>query len=123
MMNLERQAEAVQPKLIIAGGSAYPREIDFARMGQIARKVGAWFHVDMAHIAGLVAAGAHPSPFPHADIVTCTTTKTLRGPRGGLILTNNEDWFKRLQSAVFPGFRARSTRRFWRPRPSAWARR
>lgn len=100
---LEQLAEEVQPNLLIAGGSAYPREIDFERMGQIARKVGAWFHVDMAHIAGLVAGGAHPSPFPHADIVTCTTTKTLRGPRGGLILTNNEDWFKRLQSAVFPG--------------------
>jgi len=100
---LEKQAEEVQPKLIIAGGSAYPREIDFERMAQIAKKVGAWFHVDMAHIAGLVAGGSHPSPFPHADIVTCTTTKTLRGPRGGLILTNNEDWFKRLQSAVFPG--------------------
>ncbi len=101
--DLERQAKEIKPKLIIAGGSAYPREIDFGRMGQIAKKVGAWFHVDMAHIAGLVAAGVHPSPFPHADIVTCTTTKTLRGPRGGLILTNNEDWFKRLQSAVFPG--------------------
>jgi glycine hydroxymethyltransferase len=100
---LERQAQEIQPKLIIAGGSAYPREIDFRRMGQIAKRVGAWFHVDMAHIAGLVAAGVHPSPFPHADIVTCTTTKTLRGPRGGLILTNSEDWFKRLQSAVFPG--------------------
>ena len=100
---LEKQAEEIQPKLIITGGSAYPREIDFERMGQIAKKVGAWFHVDMAHIAGLVAAGVHPSPFPHADIVTCTTTKTLRGPRGGLILTNNEDWFKKLQSAVFPG--------------------
>lgn len=101
--DLERQAQEVKPKLIIAGGSAYPRELDFARMGEIAKKIGAWFHVDMAHIAGLVAAGVHPSPFPHADIVTCTTTKTLRGPRGGLILTNNEDWFKRLQSAVFPG--------------------
>ncbi|OED49287.1 serine hydroxymethyltransferase [Leisingera sp. S232] len=100
---LEQQAEEIQPKLIITGGSAYPREIDFERMGKIAKKVGAWFHVDMAHIAGLVAAGEHPSPFPHADIVTCTTTKTLRGPRGGLILTNNEDWFKKLQSAVFPG--------------------
>jgi glycine hydroxymethyltransferase len=100
---LERQAEEIQPKLIITGGSAYPRAIDFERMGAIAKKVGAWFHVDMAHIAGLVAAGVHASPFPHADIVTCTTTKTLRGPRGGLILTNNEDWFKKLQSAVFPG--------------------
>ncbi|KIC11640.1 serine hydroxymethyltransferase [Leisingera sp. ANG-M1] len=100
---LEKQAEEIQPKLIITGGSAYPRAIDFERMGAIAKKVGAWFHVDMAHIAGLVAAGEHPSPFPHADIVTCTTTKTLRGPRGGLILTNNEEWFKKLQSAVFPG--------------------
>jgi glycine hydroxymethyltransferase len=100
---LERLALDIQPKLLITGGSAYPREIDFERMGQIAKKAGAFFHVDMAHIAGLVAAGVHPSPFPHADIVTCTTTKTLRGPRGGLILTNNEEWFKRLQSAVFPG--------------------
>ena len=100
---LESLAERVRPALLIAGGSAYPREIDFQRMGEIARRVGAHFHVDMAHIAGLVAAGVHPSPFPHADIVTCTTTKTLRGPRGGLILTNNEDWAKRLQAAVFPG--------------------
>jgi glycine hydroxymethyltransferase len=100
---LEKLAEKIQPKLLIAGGSAYPREIDFERMGKIANKVGAWFHVDMAHFAGLVAAGVHSSPFPHADIVTCTTTKTLRGPRGGMILTNNNDWFKRLQSAVFPG--------------------
>jgi len=101
--DLDKQAEDIKPKLIIAGGSAYPREIDFKRMGEIAKKIGAWFHVDMAHIAGLVAAGVHPSPLPYADIVTCTTTKTLRGPRGGLILTNNEDFFKRLQSAVFPG--------------------
>ena len=86
-----------------SGGSAYPRAMDFARMGAIARAVDATFHVDMAHIAGLVAGGAHASPFPHSDIVTCTTTKTLRGPRGGMILTNHEDWFKRLQSAVFPG--------------------
>ena len=100
---LEKQAEQLKPKILITGGSAYPREIDFARMGAIAKKTGAHFHVDMAHIAGLVAAGVHPSPFPHADIVTCTTTKTLRGPRGGLILTNNEEWFKKLQSAVFPG--------------------
>ncbi|MDX0424305.1 serine hydroxymethyltransferase [Sinorhizobium medicae] len=100
---LERIAEEVRPTLLITGGSAYPRELDFERMGNIAKKVGAWFLVDMAHIAGLVAGGVHPSPFPHADIVTCTTTKTLRGPRGGLILTNNEAWFKKLQSAVFPG--------------------
>ena len=100
---LEQAAREVKPKLLIAGGSAYPRELDFARMAQIAKAVGAWFHVDMAHIAGLVAGGVHPSPLPHADIVTCTTTKTLRGPRGGWILTNNEDWAKRLQSSVFPG--------------------
>lgn len=100
---LERIAQAVKPKLLIAGGSAYPRELDFERMAGIAKAVGAWFHVDMAHIAGLVAGGVHPSPIPFADIVTCTTTKTLRGPRGGLILTNNEDWAKRLQSSVFPG--------------------
>lgn len=100
---MERVAMEVRPTLLITGGSAYPRELDFERMGQIAKKVGAWFLVDMAHIAGLVAGGVHPSPFPHADIVTCTTTKTLRGPRGGLILTNNEDWYKKLQSAVFPG--------------------
>ncbi|MGB1161296.1 MAG: serine hydroxymethyltransferase [Alphaproteobacteria bacterium] len=100
---LEKTALEVKPKLLIAGGSAYPRELDFERMAQIAKAVGAQFHVDMAHIAGLVAGGVHPSPLPHADIVTCTTTKTLRGPRGGLILTNNEDWAKRLQSSVFPG--------------------
>jgi len=100
---LESEALRVKPKILIAGGSAYPRELDFERMGAIAKKAGAWFHVDMAHIAGLVAGGVHASPFPHADIVTCTTTKTLRGPRGGMILTNNEDWFRRLQSAVFPG--------------------
>ena len=100
---MERIAEEVRPKLLITGGSAYPRELDFPRMAKIAKKVGAYFMVDMAHIAGLVAGGAHPSPFPHADIVTCTTTKTLRGPRGGLILTNNEEWFRKLQAAVFPG--------------------
>ncbi len=100
---VQAQALELSPKLLIAGGSAYPRKIDFARMAAIAKKAGAWFHVDMAHIAGLVAGGVHASPFPHADIVTCTTTKTLRGPRGGVILTNNPDWFKRLQSAVFPG--------------------
>ena len=100
---LEKTAREVRPALLIAGGSAYPRALDFERMGHIAKKVGAWFHADIAHIAGLVAAGVHPSPFPHADIVTCTTTKTLRGPRGGLVLTNNGDWMKRLQSAVFPG--------------------
>lgn len=92
-----------RPKLLIAGGSSYPREIDFARMRQIADTVGATFLVDMAHFAGLVAGGVHPTPVPHADIVTCTTTKTLRGSRGGLILTNREDLIRKLQSAVFPG--------------------
>lgn len=100
---LAEAVRTVKPKMLIAGGSAYPRELDFERMASIAKDVGAWFHVDMAHIAGLVAGGVHPSPLPHADIVTCTTTKTLRGPRGGLILTDNEDWSKRLQSSVFPG--------------------
>ncbi|MDF3907329.1 serine hydroxymethyltransferase [Paracoccus sp. AS002] len=101
--NVEQLALEHQPKLLIAGGSSYPREIDFARMRQIADKVGAIFLVDMAHFAGLVAAGVHTSPVGHADIVTCTTTKTLRGARGGLILTNREDLYKKIQSAVFPG--------------------
>lgn len=100
---VEARAVAVQPNLLIAGGSAYPRALDFARLAAIARKVGAYFMVDMAHIAGLVAGGVHASPLPHADIVTCTTTKTLRGPRGGLILSRDETWRKKLQSAVFPG--------------------
>ncbi len=100
---VEKQAAELSPKLLIAGGSAYPREIDFERMGAIARKVGAYFLADMAHIAGLVAGGVHPSPLPHADIVTCTTTKTLRGPRGGVNLSNNLDWRRKLQAAVFPG--------------------
>ena len=100
---IEMRARSVKPQLLIAGGSAYPREIDWVRMADIARKVGAYFLVDMAHIAGLVAGCAHPSPLPHADIVTCTTTKTLRGPRGGLILTRSEEWAKKLQSAIFPG--------------------
>jgi glycine hydroxymethyltransferase len=100
---VERQAESVRPHLIVTGGSAYPRQIDFARFAAIAAKVGAPFLVDMAHIAGLVAAGVHPSPVPHADIVTCTTTKTLRGPRGGVILARDESWGPKLQTAVFPG--------------------
>lgn len=100
---LARQALALRPKLLIAGGSAYPREIDFSRMAAIAKKAGALLHVDMAHIAGLVAGGVHPSPFPHADIVTCTTTKTLRGPRGGVILCDRDDVAKGFQAAVFPG--------------------
>ena len=100
---VEKQALKVKPALLIAGGSAYPREIDFARMRAIADRVGAYYLVDMAHFAGLVAAGVHPSPVPHADVVTLTTTKTMRGARGGLILCNREDLFTRLQSAVFPG--------------------
>jgi len=105
-IDYDQVAEVVaghSPKLLIAGGSAYPREIDFARMRKIADEAGAAFLVDMAHFAGLVAAGVHPSPVPHADIVTCTTTKTLRGPRGGVILTNREDLFRKLDAAVFPG--------------------
>jgi glycine hydroxymethyltransferase len=97
------QAAEVKPQLLITGGSAYPREIDFARMADIADAVGARFLVDMAHIAGLVAAGVHPSPVPHADFVTCTTTKTLRGPRGGVILSRSDEFAKKLQSAIFPG--------------------
>ncbi len=99
----ETIARKVQPKLLIAGGSAYPREIDFERMAHIAKRVNALFLVDMAHIAGLVAADAHPSPMTFADVVTCTTTKTLRGPRGGLILSRDETWASRFQSAIFPG--------------------
>ena len=100
---VETQALEVQPRVLIAGGSSYPRELDFERLARTARKVGAHFVVDMAHIAGLVAGGAHPSPIPHADIVTTTTTKTLRGPRGGVILAREEHWKGKLQSAVFPG--------------------
>ena len=96
-------AKEVKPKLVVAGASAYPREIDFERFGQIAKEVGAYLMVDMAHIAGLVAAGKHQNPVPYADIVTTTTHKTLRGPRGGLILTNNEQLAKKINSAVFPG--------------------
>ena len=96
-------AEAERPKVIIAGASAYPRVIDFARFAEIAHSVGASLMVDMAHIAGLVATGRHPSPVPVADVVTSTTHKTLRGPRGGLILSNDDELAKRLDSAVFPG--------------------
>ncbi|SMX33462.1 serine hydroxymethyltransferase [Octadecabacter ascidiaceicola] len=92
-----------QPKMIIAGGSAIPRVIDFAKMREIADSVGAYLHVDMAHFAGLVAAGEHPSPFPHAHVATTTTHKTLRGPRGGMILTNDEAIAKKVNSAIFPG--------------------
>jgi glycine hydroxymethyltransferase len=91
------------PKVIIAGGSAYPRAIDFRRFREIADEVGAYLMVDMAHFAGLVAGGAHPSPFPHAHVVTSTTHKTLRGPRGGFILSNDEELARRINSAVFPG--------------------
>jgi len=99
---LAEQAERERPRMIIAGASAYSRIIDFARIGEIARSIGAYFLVDMAHIAGLVAAGLHPSPVPHADFVTTTTHKTLRGPRGGLILCK-EDHAKKVNSLIFPG--------------------
>ena len=98
-----RLAEEHRPRIIIAGGSAYPRHIDFARFRAIADAVGAYLLVDMAHFAGLVAGGVHPNPLPHAHIVTSTTHKTLRGPRGGLILTNDETLAKKINSAVFPG--------------------
>ena len=98
----EKTANEVKPKLIVAGASAYPRVIDFERIGKIAKSVGAYFMVDMAHIAGLVAAGLHPSPVPHADIVTTTTHKTLRGPRGGLILSTAE-LAPAINKAIFPG--------------------
>jgi glycine hydroxymethyltransferase len=100
---LEIIAKKEKPKLIIAGASAYPRTIDFARFRKIADRVGAKFMVDMAHIAGLVATGLHPSPIPYADVVTSTTHKTLRGPRGGIILTNDEEMIKKINKAVFPG--------------------
>ncbi|MBD3664310.1 serine hydroxymethyltransferase [Sulfitobacter sp. TSTF-M16] len=100
---VQELASEHQPKMIIAGGSAIPRQIDFARMRQIADSVGAYLHVDMAHFAGLVAAGEHPSPFPHAHVATTTTHKTLRGPRGGMILTNDEALAKKFNSAIFPG--------------------
>jgi len=96
-------AKIVQPKLIVCGASAYPREIDFAKFREIADEVGAILFADIAHIAGLVAAGEHPSPFPHCDVVSTTTHKTLRGPRGGMIMTNDEDIAKKINSAIFPG--------------------
>ena len=100
---IERIAKECKPKLILAGASAYPRIIDFERFSQIAKEVGAYFMVDMAHIAGLVAAGLHPTPIPYADVVTTTTHKTLRGPRGGLILSKDEELGKKFNKAVFPG--------------------
>ena len=103
MDQVEALAQQHKPKVIIAGGSGYARHWDFARFRAIADSVGAYFMVDMAHFAGLVAGGAHPSPFPHAHVVTSTTHKTLRGPRGGLVLTNDEAIAKKINSAVFPG--------------------
>ena len=100
---VECLAHRHRPKLIVAGGSAYPRQIDFARFRAIADRVGAFLVVDMAHFAGLVAGGVHPSPLPHADVVTATTHKTLRGPRGGLILTNHAELARKIDQAVFPG--------------------
>lgn len=100
---MEAQAREVKPALIIAGGSAYPRVIDFARFRKIADEVGAYFMVDMAHFAGLVAAGEHPNPLDHAHVVTTTTHKTLRGPRGGMILSRDNDLGKKFNSSVFPG--------------------
>ncbi|KCZ56508.1 serine hydroxymethyltransferase [Hyphomonas beringensis] len=102
-VEVERLAKAHRPQLIIAGGSAYPREIDFKRFREIADEVDALFMVDMAHFAGLVAGGAHPNPLEHAHIATTTTHKTLRGPRGGMILTNDEALAKKINSAIFPG--------------------
>jgi glycine hydroxymethyltransferase len=103
MEEVERLAKEHRPKVIITGGSAYPRIIDFRRFREIADDIGAYLMVDMAHFAGLVAGGVHPSPFPHAHVVTTTTHKTLRGPRGGAILVNDEELAKKLNSAVFPG--------------------
>ncbi|MCJ2028421.1 serine hydroxymethyltransferase [Methylobacterium sp. J-043] len=103
MEQVERLAQEHKPKVIIAGGSGYPRHWDFAKFREIADSVGAYFFVDMAHFAGLVAAGLHPSPFPHAHVATTTTHKTLRGPRGGMILTNDEALAKKFNSAIFPG--------------------
>lgn len=100
---VRRLAIECKPKMILAGASAYPRVIDFEKFAEIAKEVGAYFMVDMAHIAGLVAAGVHPSPMPYADVVTTTTHKTLRGPRGGLILTNDEELSKKFNKAIFPG--------------------
>ena len=103
MEEVARLAQEHKPKVIVAGGSAYPRIIDFRKFREIADSVGAKLMVDMAHFAGLVAGGAHPSPFPHAHVVTSTTHKTLRGPRGGFILTNDDELGKKINSAVFPG--------------------
>jgi glycine hydroxymethyltransferase len=100
---MERLAHETRPKLIIAGASAYSLRIDFARFARVAKEVGAWFMVDMAHYAGLIAAGLYPNPLPHADVVTSTTHKSLRGPRGGIVLMNDDDVAKKINSAIFPG--------------------
>lgn len=100
---MKKIAKAEMPKMIIAGASAYSRIIDFKRISEIAKEIGAYFMVDMAHIAGLVATGFHPSPFPYADVVTSTTHKTLRGPRGGIILMNDEEIAKKINKTIFPG--------------------
>ena len=100
---VESIAKRERPKMIIAGASAYPRFIDFKAISEIAKSIDAVFMVDMAHIAGLIAAGVHPSPVPYADVITSTTHKTLRGPRGGIILTNSEEWAKKFNSRIFPG--------------------
>lgn len=101
--SVRKKAEECKPKMIIAGASAYPRIIDFKKFAEIAHDVGAYLMVDMAHIAGLVAAGEHPNPLPYADVVTTTTHKTMRGPRGGIIMTNNEEIAKKIDRAMFPG--------------------
>jgi glycine hydroxymethyltransferase len=106
MDEVARIAREHKPKVIVAGGSAYSRHWDFARFREIADEVGAYFMVDIAHFAGLVAGGAHPSPFPHAHVVTTTTHKTLRGPRGGMILTNDEDSRRRSTRPSSPACRA-----------------
>jgi glycine hydroxymethyltransferase len=100
---VKKIAKIVQPKIIVCGASAYPRELDFAKFREIADEVGAYLFGDVAHIAGLIVANEHPNPFPHCHVVTSTTHKTLRGPRGGIILTNDEDMSKKINSAIFPG--------------------
>ena len=120
---LRRQALEVRPKMIVAGASAYPRAIKFDVLADIAHEAGALLMVDMAHIAGLVAGGAHMSPIPYADVVTTTTHKTLRGPRGGMILTNNEEIAKKVNKAIFPGTQGARWSTSSLPRRSASARR
>src|SRR5690606_1576669 len=100
---MEALAREHKPKLIIAGASAFALRIDFERFAKIAKEVGAYFMVDMAHYAGLIAAGVYPNPVPHADVVTSTTHKSLRGPRGGIVVTHNEEVAKKINSAIFPG--------------------